>query len=64
MTLLQRDTVDGGYLAAGLLVVVALRHEAPGRRGLRPCPGLQPACPGLQPDGLAVRIGQDSKLPG
>jgi Na+/melibiose symporter-like transporter len=47
----------GGYVAAGLLVVIALRHEASGRQGLR-------SGPHAQPGGLAVRIGQDSKLPG
>jgi Na+/melibiose symporter-like transporter len=83
----------GGYLAAGLLVVFALRHEAPGRPGLtsspreepspweepspreEPCPWEEPCLQEQQPSlreqvmpagasGRAVRIGQDSKLPG
>jgi MFS family permease len=44
----------GGYVAAGLLVVVALRHEAPGRQRRKADPpvrqsGPQVAQPGSQP---------------
>jgi Na+/melibiose symporter-like transporter len=38
----------GGYVAAGLLIVVALRHEAPGRQALRSGPQAQQPGPQVQ----------------
>jgi hypothetical protein len=52
----------GGYVAAGLLVVVALRHEAPGRQ--RRKPGAQARQPDPQVELPGPRPGPQVELPG
>ena len=46
----------GGYVAAGLLVVVTLRHAAPGRQVLRPGPQAQQPGPQAQQPGPQVQV--------